>query len=100
MKKLLPFLILAALLWNGYQHFSSRPAAKAADADPESAPTAQGFAEVAETRSEQRYTCDGRKRCPQMHSCAEATWFLEHCPGMEMDGDRDGIPCEGQWCGH
>jgi hypothetical protein len=100
MKKLLPLLILAALLWNGYQHFSSRPAAEAADAGPESAPTAQGFAEVAEKQSEQRYTCDGRKRCPQMHSCEEATWFLEHCPGMEMDGDRDGIPCEGQWCGH
>jgi endonuclease YncB( thermonuclease family) len=44
------------------------------------------------------YRCDGRKRCPQMRSCAEATWFLRNCPGMEMDGDNDGIPCESQWC--
>jgi hypothetical protein len=42
--------------------------------------------------------CDGRTRCSQMTSCAEATWFLKNCPGVEMDGDRDGIPCERQWC--
>jgi endonuclease YncB( thermonuclease family) len=45
------------------------------------------------------YRCDGRTRCTQMRSCAEATWFLQHCPGVEMDGDRDGVPCEAQWCG-
>lgn len=50
--------------------------------------------------SESQYTCDGRKRCPQMHSCKEAMWFLQHCPGMEMDGDGDGIPCENQFCSH
>jgi hypothetical protein len=33
-----------------------------------------------------------------MHSCEEATWFLNHCPGTKMDGDGDGIPCERQWC--
>ena len=42
--------------------------------------------------------CDGRLRCSQMHSCAEATWFLQHCLGVQMDGDHDGVPCEEQWC--
>ena len=42
--------------------------------------------------------CDGRKRCTQMRSCEEATWFLKNCPGVEMDGDGDGVPCERQWC--
>ncbi|POA18277.1 calcium-binding protein [Pseudomonas sp. FW300-N1A1] len=42
--------------------------------------------------------CDGRKRCSQMTSCAEAMSFLQNCPGMEMDGDDDGVPCESQWC--
>ena len=42
--------------------------------------------------------CDGRTRCQQMTSCEEATWFLQHCPGTQMDGDGDGIPCEQQWC--
>jgi len=42
--------------------------------------------------------CDGRKYCSQMTSCAEAKAFLQQCPGTEMDGDHDGIPCESQWC--
>ncbi|MNQ45464.1 Excalibur calcium-binding domain protein [compost metagenome] len=42
--------------------------------------------------------CDGRKYCSQMTSCAEAKNFLQNCPGMKMDGDNDGIPCEAQWC--
>jgi cold shock CspA family protein len=46
----------------------------------------------------QRYSCDGRTMCPQMNSCAEATYFLRNCPDTKMDGDRDGVPCEDQWC--
>lgn len=42
--------------------------------------------------------CDGRTPCTQMSSCAEANYFLQHCPGVQMDGDGDGVPCEGQWC--
>lgn len=44
------------------------------------------------------YRCDGRKHCYQMNSCAEAKFFLSRCPGVQMDGDNDGIPCEDQWC--
>jgi endonuclease YncB( thermonuclease family) len=44
------------------------------------------------------YRCDGRTHCSQMTSCAEATWFLKNCPGVKMDGNRDGVPCERQWC--
>lgn len=47
-----------------------------------------------------RFACDGRTRCTQMRSCEEAKYFLDHCPGVQMDGDGDGIPCEAQWCGH
>lgn len=57
-------------------------------ATPQSAAAAAGF------------TCDKRKHCSQMRSCEEAKYFLAHCPGVSMDGDRDGIPCEEQWCGH
>jgi hypothetical protein len=39
------------------------------------------------------FRCDGRTHY----------YFLEHCPGVKMDGDRggrgDGVPCERQWCG-
>jgi len=44
------------------------------------------------------FRCDGRTHCSQMTSCDEATFFLRNCPGPEMDGDDDGIPCERQWC--
>lgn len=44
------------------------------------------------------YRCDGRTRCSQMRSCADATQVLQHCAGAMMDGDGDGIPCEQQWC--
>ena len=33
-----------------------------------------------------------------MTSCAEATYFLENCPNVKMDGENDGVPCEKQWC--
>ncbi|AMM26755.1 calcium-binding protein [Variovorax sp. PAMC 28711] len=45
------------------------------------------------------FNCDGRKYCSQMKSCAEAKYFLAHCPAVKMDGDGNGIPCEQQWCG-
>jgi hypothetical protein len=44
------------------------------------------------------FKCDGRKHCSQMTSCKEAKFFLKNCPGVKMDGDGDGIPCEKQWC--
>jgi hypothetical protein len=47
-----------------------------------------------------KYRCDGRTRCGQFHSCDEATWAIENCPGMEMDGDNDGVPCEDHLCPH
>ncbi len=44
------------------------------------------------------FKCDGRQHCSQMTSCSEAKYFLKNCPGVKMDGDNDGIPCEDQWC--
>lgn len=46
------------------------------------------------------FKCDGRRFCSEMQSCAEAEFFLSNCPGTEMDGDGDGVPCEQQHCGH
>jgi micrococcal nuclease len=69
-------------------------AAKPAATAPAPAPVA---AALAPARG--KYNCDGRSYCSQMTSCAEATWFLNNCPGVKMDGDRNGVPCESQWCG-
>ena len=46
------------------------------------------------------FRCDGRQYCSQMRSCSEAKFFLANCPGVKMDGNRDGTPCEQQWCTH
>ena len=45
-----------------------------------------------------RFHCDGRQRCEQMTSCEEAMFFLKNCTPNELDKDKDGIPCEVQWC--
>ncbi len=44
------------------------------------------------------FPCDGREHYSQMTSCSEAKLFLKNCPGVQMDGDGDGVPCETQWC--
>lgn len=44
------------------------------------------------------FSCDGRQHCSQMKSCEEAKYFLANCPAVKMDGDKNGTPCEQQWC--
>ncbi len=45
------------------------------------------------------FRCDGRTHCSQMTSCEEARFFVANCPGVKMDGNHDGNPCQKQWCG-
>lgn len=80
----------------------ARPAPRAQPlAGPDAAPTSSHSpiqADLPVGKGPAAYRCDGRKRCSQMTSCAEARFFLANCPTVEMDGDSDGIPCERQWC--
>lgn len=85
---------------------SAAPAATAATAAPTArGPVPEPPAMAAPPRAAalppaaSAFRCDGRTRCAQMRSCEEATFFLRNCPGVEMDGNRDGVPCERQWCG-
>jgi hypothetical protein len=50
--------------------------------------------------SQTQFRCEGKTRCSEMSSCEEATFYIQNCPGTEMDGDGDGVPCESQWCNH
>lgn len=91
----------------------ARPSAARGDAFIGALPRGQaaGHAEPAAARSAAPTTtptaapsatpfrCDGRTRCTQMRSCDEARFFLANCPGVKMDGDHDGWPCEQEWCG-
>lgn len=99
MKRFMLVVVLAIAVWQGYGEYKSRRAETAEPqgtvdiAQPTAAPTAQRDVEPTN-----QYRCDGRTHCSQMTSCAEATFFLKNCPGVKMDGDNDGIPCEQQWC--
>lgn len=88
--KLITPLILAALGWYGYSHFAERTAQLRAE---QPIPAAE-----LTTPTPSTFRCDGRKYCSQMTSCTEARLFLKNCPGVQMDGNHDGVPCEQQWC--
>ncbi len=45
-----------------------------------------------------QFQCEGKQHCSEMSSCDEAGFYLENCPGVLIDGDHDGIPCENQLC--
>jgi len=50
------------------------------------------------TQTSTQFTCAGKTRCTEMTSCKEATFYLQNFPGILMDSDGDGIPCERQHC--
>ena len=99
MRNIIVLVIVGLLGWQGYQHFRSRSAPAAALLESGTAvspaPSRSPTAAPTETVS---FRCDGRTHCSQMTSCAEATFFLRNCPGVKMDGNNDGEPCEQQWC--
>jgi predicted negative regulator of RcsB-dependent stress response len=99
MKRLIIVVLLALAAWHGYGQYQARRAAKAisATADDVSKPATSRTAQSSVEPTPQ-FKCDGRTHCSQMTSCAEATFFLKNCPGVKMDGNNDGIPCEKQWC--
>lgn len=100
MKKWIFLAALALLAWQYMDNpewqsrfFRSSPAPSSPPQPPETVlPPATSTEPTPSAR------CDGRQYCSQMTSCAEAKAFLRSCPGMKMDGDGDGVPCEEQWC--
>ncbi len=94
--KLISLALVAALAWYGYSHYAAR-AAKYDSAWP-APPVLPALVPSAKLLLPADFKCDGRSQCSQMTSCREATLFLQNCPGMTMDGNGDGVPCEQQWC--
>lgn len=104
---LIKLLLFAALAAYGYARLSSDPGllpASLGDMLPASAapvpiaPPPSSPATRLEPAAPRSFSCDQRIYCSQMRSCDEATFFLRNCPGVKMDSDLDGIPCEKQWC--
>ena len=85
--RLIPLGFVIALGAYGYDEYTHR-----------AMPQALFEAPTRETAFPSPFHCDGRTHCSQMTSCAEAEFFLNNCPGVQMDGNNDGEPCEQQWC--
>jgi len=85
----LAFLLIAGLGTYAWSEYKAREQPAAA---------ADWFAPNNDTAPGSLYSCDGRTMCSQMGSCGEAKYFIRNCPGTQMDGDGDGVPCESQWC--
>ena len=84
--------VIAAIGWYGYTKMGT------SDILADSIPSQRASIMQRATSTAPTLTCDGRTHCSQMTSCAEATYFIKHCPDTQMDGDGDGTPCESQWC--
>ena len=94
MKKLIVLAFLAALGWYGYGKLKAM-SAPLPHAGTELSP-AGGAQNRPQDVEASQFACDGRTHCSQMTSCAEATYFIQHCPNTQMDGNNDGEPCEQQ----
>ena len=95
MKNILTSAVIAGLGWFGYTKYQDASHRSAMESLSESD---EAFESSDNDTSASAFTCDGRTHCSQMTSCAEATYFIDHCPNTKMDGNNDGIPCEKQWC--
>jgi hypothetical protein len=97
MPRIFKLVIVAGLLWYGWNKYQEHQPAQT----PPTPVTVGRESKIAAGISRvepSRFSCDGRTRCSQMKSCAEASYFIKNCPNTEMDGDKDGQPCESQWC--
>lgn len=101
MRRVLPFLVIGLLVAGVHRHATRGPPreSRAEEAAALAAPEPEDLQVERGGNEPQAFHCDGRVYCSEMTSCAEATYFLRHCPGVKMDGEGDGIPCERQWCG-
>ena len=99
MRRFIIIVLLALAAWHGYGKYQSRHAGSLIAETPTDVPKAVSSPAVqSSVETAPLFRCDGRTHCSQMTSCAEATFFLKNCPGVKMDGNNDGRPCEKQWC--
>ena len=105
--KLMTGAVLCAMVWFGYSAYATRAAkfdsnllTPPALLSPAQAPALSTPVPLLSGKLPvpADFRCDGRNMCSQMTSCREATLFLQNCPGTQMDGNGDGVPCEQQWC--
>jgi hypothetical protein len=98
MKDIIIVLIIGFLLSKAYESYQNKHTRISDGISNTSQQTSESGFEVNRLSGSSNFKCDGRTHCSQMTSCDEATFFLQNCPNVEMDGNHDGEPCEKQWC--
>lgn len=78
--------VIGAVVWWRQHHD--------AEADASAHAATRSDSQVERADSAPRFQCEGKTRCSEMRSCEEARFYLQSCPGVKMDGDHDGEPCE------
>ncbi|MBL0121670.1 MAG: cold shock domain-containing protein [Betaproteobacteria bacterium] len=98
-------VLLIAIAAYGWQKYSDRP--NAIRSAPQADDRAGALPSPPQLRTDQTvpskssaFTCEGKIYCSEMTSCKEAKFYLKNCPGVKIDGNGDGTPCEKQWCKH
>ena len=86
--KLVSFALLLLVIY-GFQQFNTKTQSLIPEPVSNSEPQT-----LVKPAAPSNFRCDGRQYCSQMHSWAEAVFFIQNCPNTKMDGDHDGIPCE------
>lgn len=92
-RKLILVAVLCVAGYYYYQHY--RQPVLEATAEPSDAPVAVSRPQPVGSPA---FRCEGKTRCHQMTSCEEAKFYLHNCPGVTIDGDNDGVPCEREHC--
>lgn len=102
---IIPLLIIVAIVIFGFKQYQEFNEATAIDEVPALTNEDTQPMPMYETKARTQATatpsfqCEaGKTHCSHMSSCAEATFYIQHCPNTQMDGNGDGIPCERQWC--
>lgn len=91
LQPVLSLVVIAGLGYYGWHEFNART--RRVDPLPGSNGSRRQFS------SPTQFQCQGKIHCSEITSCEEAMFYLKNCPGVKIDGDRNGIPCESQWCG-
>jgi len=96
---LLPLLLIFGIGIFGFKKYTEFEIAQAPNnAEIETTPLYEPQTQP-QSAPQAQFRCEaGKTHCSHMSSCAEATYYINHCPNTQMDGDGDGIPCERQWC--
>lgn len=84
--------VLLVIVLGVYAHARLSNIAAEAAADPGPIAVTPAATPLANQPTDVVQGCEGATPCFQATSCAEANYFLQNCPGAQIDFDRNRLP--------